>query len=557
MSLETGFAALRSSSRAVAAALVIALGSLAALLGTGFWGYSHDDAFITYRYADQWARGNGLTFNTGEHVLGTSAPGYALLLGFLSRATGFLGIGVPEWGTMVSLAAILLLSWVLAAGLASAPVSLRLGVPLLFGVGALLWRWNLEVLGSEALLVVSLVAFGAYLVFLKEESALGGLALASAMILRLDAALAAASIGIVLWLSRRRFPGKFAIAGLGPLAFWLGGLYSRFGTWIPTTLAAKRSEYSGASAAYSLAEWTWLRRSLPLSGCVALLVLACVGGFVCGKHGLWKHPAVAALALWLLAHEIVYRSLRVPFAPWYHEALVNAVLILAALGAVTLGRALLFWQRHREETLVPTLVAALLLSPVLAPSVSYVWAQWGRPPDPRFEIYRTIGQYLSEHARPQSTVVAVEVGIIGYFSKCSMLDLAGLVTPGVLQARSEGRVGRFVEGSNPDYIVDVPAFRINALAFLSDAGVSEPYRSVHEFRPPNGAEPFKLLERRQEPRQVQSILSASGAKAGRPPDARRRGRCGLRVAGVSRGKRATAVSNLFTRRGRSRRRALR
>ncbi len=102
-----------------------------------FWGYSHDDAFITYRYADQWARGNGLTFNTGEHVLGTSAPGYTLLLGFLSRATGFLGIGVPEWGTMLSLAAILVLSWVLAPG-SRARLCPFGWVSLLFGVGALL-----------------------------------------------------------------------------------------------------------------------------------------------------------------------------------------------------------------------------------------------------------------------------------------------------------------------------------------------------------------------------------------------------------------------------------
>jgi len=474
---------------------MIALGSLAALLGWGFWGYSHDDAFITYRYADQWARGNGLTFNTGEHILGTSAPGYALLLGFLSRATGFLGIGVPEWGTILCLAAILLLSWVLAAGLASAPVSLRLGVPLLFGVGALLWRWNLEMLGSEALLVVSFVAFGAYLVFLKEESALGGLALASAMILRLDAALAAASIGIVLWLSRGRFPWKFTIAGLGPMAFWLGGLYSRFGTWLPTTLAAKRSEYSGAGAAYSLAEWTWLRRSLPLSGCVALLVLACVGGFVCGKHGLWKHPAFAALTLWLLAHEVVYRSLRVPFAPWYHEGLVNAVLILASLGAVALGRALLFWQRHREETLMPTLVAALLLSPVLAPSVSYVWKQWGRPPDPRFEIYRTIGQWLRQNARPQSTVAAVEVGILGYFSKMLILDLSGLVTPDVIGARSQRRLGQLVAAAGPSYILDVPQFRDNVLVFLRDPEVLNSYRLAHRFLPAADGGAYNLVER--------------------------------------------------------------
>lgn len=501
MSLEKGRALQRLSIRAGATAMTIVLSLPAALLAWGFWGYSHDDAFITYRYADQWAHGNGLTFNTGEHVLGTSASGYALLLGLLSRATGFLGVDVPAWGTILSLAAILLISWVLAAGLASAPVPFRWGVPLLFGIGTLLWRWNLEMLGSEALLVVSLAAAGAYFVFEKEEFVLGGLALSAAMILRLDAGLAAAGIGIVLWLSRRRFPGKFAIAGLCPLGLWLAGLYSRFGTWVPATLAAKRSEYSFATAAYSRAEWNWLRRSLPLSGCLVLVALAILGGAVCVKHGVWKRPAVVALALWLVAHEIAYRAIRVPFAPWYHEGLVNAVLILAALGAVTLGDGLLFWQRSGEGSLAlaPALLACLILLPVLAPSVSYVREQWGRPSDPRFEIYRSIGQYLRQHARPQSTVASVEVGIIGYFSRLPVLDLSGLVTPGVVEARSQGRLGQLVAASRPDYILDVPRFRANVLAFLSDPEVLKPYRLAQEFSPAAGGEAYRLLERAPRP----------------------------------------------------------
>lgn len=501
MSLERILAFPRSSSRAGATAVTIVLGLPAALLAWGFWGFSHDDAFITYRYADQWAHGNGLTFNTGEHVLGTSAAGYALLLGLLSRTTGFVGIDVPAWGTILSLAAILLISWILAAGLASAPAPYRWGVPLLFGIGALLWRWNLQMLGSEALPVVSLAAAGAYFVFQEEELVLGGLALAGAMILRLDAGLAAAAIGIVLWLSRKRFPWKFAVAGLVPLALWLAGLWSRFGTWIPATLAGKRAEYSDATAAYTLAEWNWLRRSLPLSGCLVLLALAVLGAAVCAKRGLWKHPTVLALTLWLVSHEMVYRAVRVPFAPWYHEGLVNAVLILAAFGAVALGDGLLSWRWRGEArmALAPALLACLILLPVLAPSASSIWEQWGRPPDARLEIYRTIGLYLREYARPQSVVASVEVGMIGYFSRLPVLDLSGLVTPGVVQAKAQGRLGQFVAASKPDYILVAPQFLANVLAFSGDPGVLKPYRLAHEFLPSADDGAYRLLERAPRP----------------------------------------------------------
>ena len=63
------------------------LAGLAVFVARGAWGYSHDDAFITYRYAENLARGHGLVYNPGEAVLGTSAPGYAAVLGGLSLLT--------------------------------------------------------------------------------------------------------------------------------------------------------------------------------------------------------------------------------------------------------------------------------------------------------------------------------------------------------------------------------------------------------------------------------------------------------------------------------------
>jgi len=117
---------------------------------------------------------------------------------------------------------------------------------------------------------------------------------------------------------------------------------------------------------------------------------------------------------------------------------------------------------------MPTLVAALLLSFVLAPSVSSDWTKSDRPPDPRFEIYRTIGEWLRQNARPQSKVAAVEVGILGYFSRVPILDLSGLVTPNVIGARSQRHLGQLVAALEPDYILDVPRFRDNVLVFLRD-----------------------------------------------------------------------------------------
>src|SRR5262249_54436007 len=86
-------------------AALILLAVLAALAGRGLWPFSYDDAFISYRYARSWAAGDGLVYNRGEAVLGTTAPGYALALGVLTRASGG-RLDAPAWGTLLSLAAL-------------------------------------------------------------------------------------------------------------------------------------------------------------------------------------------------------------------------------------------------------------------------------------------------------------------------------------------------------------------------------------------------------------------------------------------------------------------
>ncbi len=68
----------RRAASFLAAALLWA--AIAALFIAHLAGRSLDDFFITYRYAQNLAQGNGLVFNPGERVFGTTAPGLALLL---------------------------------------------------------------------------------------------------------------------------------------------------------------------------------------------------------------------------------------------------------------------------------------------------------------------------------------------------------------------------------------------------------------------------------------------------------------------------------------------
>ena len=67
-------------------------------------GRAVDDVFITYRYAQNLAAGDGFVFNPGERVFGVTEPAVGLVLGGLAWSSG---IAIPILGTLFTAAALL------------------------------------------------------------------------------------------------------------------------------------------------------------------------------------------------------------------------------------------------------------------------------------------------------------------------------------------------------------------------------------------------------------------------------------------------------------------
>src|SRR5215212_12234441 len=71
-----------------APALAVGLALLALVAGLVAWrfaGLATDDIYITYRYAQNLAAGEGFAFNPGERVFGVTDPGVGLALGLARR----------------------------------------------------------------------------------------------------------------------------------------------------------------------------------------------------------------------------------------------------------------------------------------------------------------------------------------------------------------------------------------------------------------------------------------------------------------------------------------
>ncbi|TET83600.1 MAG: hypothetical protein E3J37_05110, partial [Anaerolineales bacterium] len=70
-----------------------------------------DDAYITFRYAQNLLAGNGLVYNPGEAVLGTTTPIYALLMAGLGLFTGGSQAPFPTLALLVNALADGLTCW--------------------------------------------------------------------------------------------------------------------------------------------------------------------------------------------------------------------------------------------------------------------------------------------------------------------------------------------------------------------------------------------------------------------------------------------------------------
>jgi hypothetical protein len=435
----------------------VALGALTTvglLLLLGRYGY--DDPYITYRYADNLVAGNGLVYNVGQQTLSTTTPFYAVLLAGLS----FLWRDMPRLSNCISVlstvaAAALLATWAQDPGQ-------RAG-GMIAGLLLSVWPLLLQTTGSETCLFLVLVLAGLYAAE-RSRPGLAAAALALATIVRPEGLLAALAAGLVTLTRQRSLPWKSLLLYLGLVAAWYGGLWLTFGSPLPVTLAAKRQQASAGLGArfevgflrllrqYSRQPLYWLHAALALLGLTQVVVRA--------RH--W-----VGLLVWTAFYFAGYSLLGVNGYFWYYAPLIPAATVLMGEGvvAVVRGLARLRLPRPALAGVAGLLVASLLAIPLVG-ALSMTWR-----PDVRLEAYREIGEWLQAETPAAATVGALEVGIIGYYSKRPMIDFAGLIQPDVAEQLDTagsygGSAAWAIQQEWPDYVV----LQQPALSGVSAAG---------------------------------------------------------------------------------------
>jgi hypothetical protein len=443
-----------------------AVGIFALVIGIAQAPFSYDDAWITYRYAFNLASGNGFVYNVGERVFGTSAPGYAVLLGVLAVPSPD---AVPAISGGVGAAALAVIA------LAFFAFGARHGSPFAGGVAAVLFVVNplaLESFGGEMLTQAALAMWALVLVTF-DRPALATACAVAATIVRPDGAIVLiVSLAWQTWRTRA-LPWRRALAAAVVLGIWFGVLWWYFGTPLPGTLAAKQAQRaSGVWGAFGTGFALWLLALTPYdtpftvprthSGFATLLGLGLSGLALLPWRRDWWVPAA-----WPLAACVAFRQMRLPFYHWYA---VPPALLLAIgaglscdLGARALGAGANRWWpaasgRRPASTVAAAVIAAMVAFVAVRPLTAIAFDTRAWFPGPGERAYIAVGEWLAARTPADASVGYIEIGLVGYHARRRMVDPFGLVTAGAAEAVARRDFLHAYRTHRPDVILHSPVY---------------------------------------------------------------------------------------------------
>ncbi len=415
------------------------------------WGY--DDPFITFRYSVNIAEGRGFVYNPGlpgHAVLSTTAPLYALILAGFRVFT----LPLPQVSLVISAVSLAL------GGLALWRLGMAWRSPITAWVALItypLFPLLVTTVGSETPLTIALVLWGV-VAYVERRYMTSAVVLALAILCRADSVLILPILLVHYLISHRKnrasdgsepFPWGAVGVGAMILAAWFGFAWIYFGSPLPDTLAAKRAQglmeisqsYWQGIGLFIDQYWGSLRyRWMMVLSLVGLVWL------------IWRRDWLLILA-WSGLHLAAYVALGVTRYYWYYAQLIPGIAVAVGLGAEALIRLAGRWGGKRTEWL---LVGLVLIS-IGTIEGGAVW-RMGQRPNPRLSIYQTVGNWLDANTPAEATVGTLEVGIIGYYARRSMIDFAGLLQPEVAEVFApsttyEDSALLAIDRYRPDYLV--------------------------------------------------------------------------------------------------------
>ena len=446
------------------------LAFLSLLITLSFYEVTYDDVYLAFRYAKNLVGGYGFVFNPGENFLGTPAPFFVISLALLHKLLPMLSIPqIASWISGFSLFFCSLFAYLVARDLHQ---------PLVGSLVALFTLLNPLVLmtfGGETPFYLMLVCAAFYFYF-KGQIYIPSFLLALSLLNRSEGIVPAAVIFGHFLLVKRRVPLGPMTLYILTIAPWLAFSLLKFGSPLTNSLAAKIAQVEVGLPLFLQGAINWVRLiiggNLFFAAFIPLFVLGMIYAIVGERQWL-------LLFSWVILQTIGYIILRVPFYHWYVAHIGLGLGILASLGAAAPPY---FWGtvykvmddllvaikedavalRHKLSSLsdklkvlyplVVSLVSLCVILSLLA-EIGAIYPYYRGQPGPANRLYRAAGEWFAENTDQDASIAYLEIGQIGYYSDRRVIDVLGLVTPGVVDHVKKGDFLWAYLRYKPDYIV--------------------------------------------------------------------------------------------------------
>lgn len=431
--------------------------------------HSFDDAFITYRYARNLAQGDGLVFNPGVQILGTTAAGWAVILSVCGFVLG--SDTIPCVSGFLALAALIGSAWLIAGFVRATERRSDTFVPLSILLACN--RWLIEILGHEEFAVTLLVLLGLGLIQQK-KLAVSGIVWSIGIFIRPDTAVMGAAAGLEEWHRTRRFPRALFISTVFGTILAALLVFALSGHILPSSLAVKKAEATNSlltvGSGFWHQLWAWFWRTWGWGGPLATIVAAA------GLSWLLRNRLEKTLRIFIpaVAITIFYPVVGVPFAPWY---------LVYPVFCILFGMAVFMARVFGTQGWVVRVGVTIAVFISLLPQISWAIENRHTAPDPRKGHMEAAARWIDDHPDPEGSIAVVEVGFLGWACERPILDLMGLNSPGALQALMVQQVPRFFFAEGPAFFVFNTNFQYIFGDLLKHPAFLDQYEVVHTIPP--------------------------------------------------------------------------
>ncbi|WP_101948169.1 hypothetical protein [Mycobacterium sp. 3519A] len=407
-----------------------------AITARDFWDYTLDDAYISFRYAQNWADGSGLVFNAGEYprAEGITSPLWAIVLStgvaakidplLLAKCLGVMAVLAASAIVVVTVFKVLRGSTTLSVGMSSAFAMVAAASLISSPYMAVNSVSGMETVPAVAayaaflLNVLRTMEFGAR----RSVAVVTGFCAVAVPMVRPEMLLAVAVTllgAFLIWRSSRANVAlSFAsFVSIGVVYFLIR--YAYYGLPVPLPFYIKQGgfDFPGWGDVSDYAKYAVL---LGLSNVVAIGFATCS---IAGKQGRPAAAAILAISAGATAQMAYYATVHHIMGFGFRYLMPVSVAFTIA-GAVGLG---MLCARIATRTGLRTAVLAATVVALLTPNGLAL------PPTKKLVTWYSEGKPLTEIATAMrdagvgSLSLAInDCGVIPYVTRSRVLDLAGL-----------------------------------------------------------------------------------------------------------------------------------